>query len=308
VSERRGFLDTPAEAPPPPPLAPPILAEPNVAPERGWLAAEGPAGPVRPGAVEALPGAAAGPRSPLLAAAGAVLGLVAVTAILQTGNFVAAQFDRTAWLGWLSLLLLLPLGGLLVASVAREWRGYAQLDDVEGLRRRLAAEDPATVREAAGAWLAATGASAELRRVVAGAADAATVRALLRSGPLAEAERATSQAGRNAALQVVAATAVIPWPGLDGVVVAWRGMRLVRQVAAIHGLRPGTLGTWRLFQRVALDAGTVAAADIAAAAVTEALFSSPALGGLAGQATAAAVAARRMIRLSHAVAEVCRPL
>jgi hypothetical protein len=42
--------------------------------------------------------------------------------------------------------------------------------------------------------------------------------------------------------------------------------------------------------------------------VTEALFSSPALGGLAGQATAAAVAARRMIRLSHAVAEVCRPL
>jgi putative membrane protein len=263
---------------------------------------------VRPEAVDALPEAGAGARSPLLAAAGAVLGLVAVTAILQTGNFVAGQFSRAAWLGWLSLALLLPLGGLLVASVGREWRGYAQLDQVEGLRRRLASDDPATVREAAAEWLAATGGSAELRRVVAGAADAATLRALLRSGPLAEAERATSLAGRNAALQVVAATAVIPWPGLDGVVVAWRGMRLVRQVAAIHGLRPGTLGTWRLFQRVALDAGSVAAADVAAAAVTEAVFNSPALGGLAGQATAAAVGARRMIRLAHAVAQVCRPL
>jgi hypothetical protein len=52
----------------------------------------------------------------------------------------------------------------------------------------------------------------------------------------------------------------------------------------------------------------VAAADVAAAAVTEAVFNSPALGGLAGQATAAAVGARRMIRLAHAVAQVCRPL
>ena len=277
--------------------------------ERGWLAAaEGPAGPVRPDAVAALPEAGTGPRSPLLAAAGAVLGLVAVTAVLQAGNFVAAQFDRAAWLGWLSLALLLPLGGLLVASVGREWRGYAQLDDVEGMRRRLASDDAATVRAAAGEWLAATGARAELKRVVADAGDPATLRALLRTGPLAEAERATSLAGRNAALQVVAATAVVPWPGLDGVIVAWRGMRLVRQVAAIHGLRPGTLGTWRLFQRVALDAGSVAAADVAAAAVTEALFNSPALGGLAGQATAAAVAARRMIRLAHAVAQVCRPI
>ena len=85
-------------------------------------------------------------------------------------------------------------------------------------------------------------------------------------------------------------------------------MRLVRQVAALHRFRPGTLGTLRLFQRVALDAGSVAAADIAAAAVTEAVFNSHALGGLAGQATGAAVAARRMLRLSHAVAQVCRPL
>jgi putative membrane protein len=289
-------------------MAPPAPVPEPLA-ERGWIAtAEGPQGPVRPEVVEALPLPGAGRMQPLVLAALAVLGLVGVVGALETANFVAAQFAQATWLGWLTLALVGPLAGLLGWSLLREWRGYSQIETVEGLRRRLAADELPVVRAAAIEWLAAIDAEPGMRRVVEGAADAATIRALLRSGPLAEVTQTTTLVGRSAAVQVMAATAVIPWPGLDGIIVAWRGMRLVRQVAALHGFRPGTLGTLRLFQRVALDAGSVAAADIAAAAVTEAVFNSHALGGLAGQATGAAVAARRMLRLSHAVAQVCRPL
>ncbi len=84
-------------------------------------------------------------------------------------------------------------------------------------------------------------------------------------------------------------------------------MRLIRRVAELHGMRPGALGTLRLFRRVALDAGMVAAADVAVGAAAEALLQSPLAGGLAGGAAGSAVAARRMLTLAQATARACRP-
>jgi putative membrane protein len=308
---RRGFVDEPVEpareaaASRSAPLADP----PPV--DRGWIdaAPEGPEGPIRHTAVAVLPGRErTGGMQPITVGCIALLLLLAGVALLEVGNFVAGQFAASAVLGWLTVGVVAPAIGLLGWSIAREWRGYAQLRDVDTLRRDLASEDLATARAAARTWLESVGVRTEIERVIAGAGDAATLRALLRSGPLVELNNATAEAGRTAALQVLAATAVSPWPGLDGVIVTWRGMRLVRRIAALHGLRPGFLGTMRIFRRVALDAGTVAAADIAAAALTEALFSSPAVGGLIGQATGSAVAGRRMLRLAYAVAKACQPI
>ena len=59
---------------------------------------------------------------------------------------------------------------------------------------------------------------------------------------------------------------------------------------------------------MALDAGSVAAADVVVATMTDALFSSPLGGALAGQASGSALAAQRMLRLSVAVARSCRPI
>jgi putative membrane protein len=95
---------------------------------------------------------------------------------------------------------------------------------------------------------------------------------------------------------------------MDGVLVIWRGLRLIRRIAELYGMRPGTLGTLRLWRRVALDAGSVAAADVVVATMTDALFSSPLGGALAGQASGSAIAAQRMLRLSVAVARSCRPI
>ena len=303
MNQRRGFLDDlepdiAPTAPPPPP------------PERGWLAGvDGAAGPVRHVAVPTLPAPALRERrQPLAIAAGALVLLIGGVAALELANFAAAQFDRSPLLGWLTIALIGPPAAALGWSVVREWRGYASLRTVERIRDGLRSDDLEVARRHARAWLRAVAAPDDLVRSVEAAADPATLRALLGAGPLARIDQEAAQAGRSAALQILAATAVSPWPGLDGVLVVWRGLRLIRRIAGLYGMRPGTLGTLRLWRRVALDAGSVAAADVVVATMTDALFSSPLGGALAGQASGSAIAAQRMLRLSVAVARSCRPI
>jgi putative membrane protein len=92
------------------------------------------------------------------------------------------------------------------------------------------------------------------------------------------------------------------------VIFAWRGIRLVRQVAALHGMRPGLAGTIALLRRIATDAAMVAATDIAVDAMVRAVLSSRLAEHVAGEAAAGAVAARRMILLARAADEACRIL
>jgi hypothetical protein len=47
---------------------------------------------------------------------------------------------------------------------------------------------------------------------------------------------------------------------------------------------------------------------VVVATLTDAVFSSPLAGALAGQASGSAIAAQRMLRLSVAVARACRPI
>jgi putative membrane protein len=306
MTQRRGFLDDPepdiAVARPLPPPPPP--------PERGWLAGvDGAAGPVRHAAAATLPAKATREhRQPLAIAAGALVLLIGGVALLELANFAVAQFDKSPLLGWLTIALIGPPAAALGWSVVREWRGYASLRAVERIRAGLQSDDIEVARRHARTWLRAIAASDDLTRSVEAASDPATLRALLRSGPLARLDQEAAQAGRSAALQILAATAVSPWPGLDGVLVIWRGLRLIRRIAELYGMRPGTLGTLRLWRRVALDAGSVAAADVVVATMTDALFSSPLGGALAGQASGSAIAAQRMLRLSVAVARSCRPI
>ncbi|MDE2575702.1 MAG: DUF697 domain-containing protein, partial [Rhodospirillales bacterium] len=143
---------------------------------------------------------------------------------------------------------------------------------------------------------------------VTAAGDPAAIAALLRAGPVAALRRQAEALGRDAALQVVVATAAIPSPMLDGLLVAWRGVRLVRQVAMLHGMRPGLFATLALLRRTAFSAAAVAAADMAADAITRAVLSSPLAHHVAGEMAGAGVAARRMIVLARATAAACSPL
>jgi putative membrane protein len=247
-------------------------------------------------------------------ASGAVLALagVAVLAIglaaLQTGNFVAEQFDRATALGVITLVVAVVGFGLLFASIARELRGLFGLARVDRLRSAFGSGDAKRIHAAARTWVATLAEAEILRPAIDAANDPDAIIALLRAGPVADLRTRSDALGRTAAVQMAAGIAATPAPALAVLLVAWRGVRLVRQVAALHGMRPGLLGTLGLLRRSVLAAGMVAGSEVAINAAAHALLSNPLLTHALGEMAGAGVAARRMILLARSTAAACSPL
>jgi putative membrane protein len=243
---------------------------------------------------------------PLLAGGAGVL--VLGLAGLQTANFVAAQFARSEWLGGVTLAVAVIGFGLIGAGIWRELRGLFSLNSVDHLRAELSGPDPARARPRLRHWLARLPEGRAVIDAIDTVADPDAVLALLRAGPVATLRAQSDALGRVAAVQIFAAAAAVPSPAFDGLLMAWRGVRLVRQVAALHGLRPGLLGTLALLRRTMLAAAGVMATDLAVDTLTRAVLSSPLLAHVAGDVAGAGVAARRMIVLAGATAVACSPL
>jgi len=246
------------------------------------------------------------PRSGVGLAAVGVAMLVLGFAALDAGNFVASQFARGPVLGWLTLGVAGTGFGLLAAAIWRELSGVVGLRRVDHLHVALA--DPARAKAAALGWLATLPDGAALAEAVRATDDPAAILALLRAGPVATLAARADQLGRMAALQMFTVAAAVPSPALDGLLVGWRGVRLVRQVAELHGLRPGLFGTLSLLRRVAFAAAGVVATDLAADMAMRTLLSNPIMERLASDVAGAGVAARRMIVLARATAAACCPV
>jgi uncharacterized membrane protein YcjF (UPF0283 family) len=234
--------------------------------------------------------------------------LVLGFAALGSANFVLAQFERSATLGWLTLAVAVAGFGLIGAGIWRELRGLFALRKVDRLRQAVAAGDMAALKAAIRPWLAAQPDGAALIAALAPVEDPQAALALLRAGPLADLRARADALGRSAAVQVFAATAALPSPAFDGLLVAWRGARLVRQVAELHGMRPGTLATLALLRRTMLSAAGVVAVDLATDTAARAFLSNPMLRHVAGDVAGAGVAARRMLVLARAAAVACSPV
>jgi uncharacterized membrane protein YcjF (UPF0283 family) len=234
--------------------------------------------------------------------------LAAGFAALGSANFVMAQFERSPILGWLTLAVAVGGFGLIAAGVWRELRGLLALRSVDRLRAAVAASDIAALKAAIRPWLAAQPEGAALVAALAPIEDPAAALALLRAGPVAALRARADALGRTAAVQVFAATAALPAPAFDGLLVAWRGTRLVRQVAELHGMRPGALAMLALLRRTALSAASVVAVDLATDTAARAFLSNPLLRHVAGDVAGAGVAARRMMVLARAAAAACSPL
>lgn len=225
---------------------------------------------------------------------------------LSTANFIASQFERGPVLGALTLAVAVAGFGLVGIAVWRELRGLFALSTVDKLARALT--DPTRAKHAALRWLDMLPDGAALRPSIAATDDPAAIAALLRAGPAATLRARAEALGRTAALQVFAATAAVPSPALDGLVVAWRGARLVREVAELHGMRPGLIGTLALLRRTAFAAAGVMATDFALDAATRAVLTNPLLAHVVGDVAGAGIAARRMILLARAASAACEPL
>ncbi len=261
----------------------------------GWEQAVVPVAPPRPARWSGFSRAAAG---------AVVLGLG--LAALDAANFTADQFARGAVQGWLTFGVVLGGFGLIASAGWAEAKGLLSVRAVDQARAAFARNDLAAVQAEAVRWAGGVAEAASLLPALRDARSTDEIRALLEAGPLPVLQARATALGRTAAVQAFSVTAISPSPALDALVFAWRGVRLVRQVAVLHGLRPGLAGTVALLRRTLADAATVAATDIAVDAAARALLSNKLLEQFAGEAAAGAVAARRMLRLARVAAEACR--
>jgi putative membrane protein len=115
-----------------------------------------------------------------------------------------------------------------------------------------------------------------------------------------------SRAARDTALGVAAS----PVGALDAVIGTVRALRMIREIATIYGLRPGTFGALRLMKRALLDGGSFGAADLASDVFTDIMsgLGLRATGIVAGKLGEGVFAAVRMTRLGLAAMQACRPI
>ncbi len=251
------------------------------------------------------------PAPPTGTAALALLGVVVLAlglAGLSVGNFVADQFARATWLGWATLGVAGAGFGLIGAGALRELRALLALRHVDGLRAAFASGDAGQMMRAAASWSRTVPGGSAIAPALRAVNDPDAALALLRAGPCRALREAADRLGRAAAVQAVAGIAAIPSPALDVLFVGWRGVRLVREVAALYGVRPGVLGTLGLLRRAATAATLVGAANLAGNTAAQAVLSSPLLAHALGDAAAAGVAARRLLVLARATALACDPV
>lgn len=281
---------------------------PAVVSGRGLMPAAGTAGPLR--------------RTGRRLLLGGITGLVVAVIGFETWDLINRAFIEADWLGW----TVTGLGGAALAGLgtlsAMEISALRRLSKVDGLRHEAArlaaaADDPAAAADATAlaARISAlyadrpglTAAQAEFAGQLTDAHDAQEALALterLLLAPIdAEARRLVLLAARDTAL----ATAASPAALLDAAVVLWRNARLVREVAALYGVRPGRIASLRIVRR---SLGAAAMAGVGEAGQDMAV---DALGG----GIAAAVSARLgqgvvnglvAARIGLGAIEACRPL
>ena len=271
------------------------LPAPRLEPAVALAAVELPALARRPWAMPAL----------VLGGAGI---LVLGSAALEAGNLVAETFARSAFLGGAAAGVAATGFGMIGLGFWREWAALSALRGVDRLRTALAGQDAVARAQAAREWLRELPEGPALLPAIDAVNDPDAIIALLRAGPAASLRTQAEALGRTAALQSLAGVAAMPSPGLAALFVAWRGLRLIRQVAALHGLRPGLLATLGLLRRTALSAGAVVGTEVAVNTATHALLSSPLLQHVAGEMAGAGVAARRMVVLARAATVACSPV
>jgi len=121
-----------------------------------------------------------------------------------------------------------------------------------------------------------------------------------------QASGAIARAARDTAIGVAASPVAI----LDAVIGIVRALRMIRAIATIYGLRPGTFASIRLFKRALLDGASFATADIAGDAWTEVLggLGSRLTGFVSARLGEGVFAAVRMTRLGLTTMQACRPI
>lgn len=277
-----------------------------------------------------LPVPARGKRRGLLRVFGWSLALFAVATIgFELWQFLARAFETSFAVGTALAALVALATGTGVAVILREISSFGRemrkLREVESLTSRAAAliaADGAEGGRGDGRALALAARIVEpysLRPELAGAierfrASANTAHSnrqvleLLTETVVRPLDRQAYSAVGRAAKDAGVGVALSPSGLLDAGLVVWRTLRLVREVAAIYGFRPGFFARMRLVQRILGNAATAGAGGFVADAMLA--HAGARLGGLllsvwAGEGM---LTAARTARMGLLTMEACRPV
>jgi putative membrane protein len=191
----------------------------------------------------------------------ALSGLVLMALGLAVTSLVEDLYARAPWLGAIGLALALVAGLALLVVVLREIAGLVRLATVETLRQRALAVIESDDRDGGRALVAdMLVLTRRIPRLARGRARLEENRADIIDGrdlirlverelmsPLdIEARRLVVAASKR----VSVVTAISPRAAVDMVFVLINALRMVRQLAALYGGRPGTLGVLRLFRQI----------------------------------------------------------
>jgi putative membrane protein len=191
----------------------------------------------------------------------ALSGLVLMGLGLAVTNLIEDLYARAPWLGAIGIALAIVAGLALLVIAGREIAGLMRLAKVEALRERALSIVESDDRDGARALVADLLAlTRRIPRLARGRArleehrtDIIDGRDLIRlaerelmSLPDVEARRLVVAASKR----VSVVTAISPRAAVDMVFVLINALRMVRQLAALYGGRPGTLGVLRLLRQI----------------------------------------------------------
>lgn len=236
----------------------------------------------------------------------------------DTVDLVRRALEWSPWLGG----ALAGLTGLAAGSLAwvagREWRTFAKLRKVDGLRAEAAALRAAgghggaqrVSRAVRGLYAGRPElgqALATLDRSVSDAHDDREVLALTERALLDPLDRAAYRLVLRASRDVAVGTALSPAALLDAALVLWRNARLVREVASLYAARPGLFGSARLLRRMAENIGVAGIAESGDSLVAEALGAG-AVGAISGRLGQGVINGLLTARIGLTAMHLCRPL
>jgi putative membrane protein len=240
---------------------------------------------------------------------------------MQLYGFVLAAAALAPGLGWVALGLggaTLLAGGLWARHEIREFRRIARVEALQEEGERLLAEDQAGASQG---WFAAV--MRQLADVPAAAPGVARFQAmsvdayaagdalrLFEREVLADLDRNALAAVSRAVRDGAVGTAASPLAALDALIVFVRSLRMIREIAAAYGFRPGGLTSLAVLRRVLTNATTVAGADIVAELTADVVggLGHKLAGTLSARLGVGVFAGMRMARLGIATMRACRPL
>jgi uncharacterized membrane protein YcjF (UPF0283 family) len=234
--------------------------------------------------------------------------------VVSTLSLVTAQFDRSPAFGGVVLAAVLGGLGLLCYAAFRELRGLRALRQVDRLRLLLAgAGDVETARAQSRLWLTrvaphlADPAAAD--RALETATSMTELRSILRNRVVTPLLDRARRIGRNAGIQAASAVALTPHASWDGLVVGFRGLAAIREVAELFGLRPGPAVCWVLLRHISRAALETMASDLLAQKITDQFLSAtPGIRHIAAAVPEMGIAAARLYRLAVITGKECSPV